>query len=158
MNTLTTVSLYMTGVSFLLAATALAADPTLEVVHGEEVVTLDRTELETLPQQTVITVTPYFEGEVEFTGPALNKILERFTQEDDTDITFTALNDYRVSGSLDEIRKLDAIVATRMDNKPMSVRNRGPFWIILPLSDRPELNHEDYHRFMVWQLSGIELD
>ena len=40
----------------------------------------------------------------------------------------------------------------------MSVRDRGPFWIMLPLSERPELDDPLYHRFMVWQLSGIELE
>ncbi|MGP9833543.1 hypothetical protein [Marinobacter sp. NSM] len=40
----------------------------------------------------------------------------------------------------------------------MSIRDRGPFWVMLPLSTRPELDEELYHRLMVWQLSEIILE
>ena len=53
---------------------------------------------------------------------------------------------------------MDPIVATRMDSQPMSVRDRGPFWLMLPLSDRPELDEQEFHRFMIWQLEAIILD
>ncbi|MFQ1877342.1 hypothetical protein ACK36J_07910 [Aeromonas veronii] len=38
----------------------------------------------------------------------------------------------------------------------MTLRNKGPLWIIYPLSDHPELNKELYHSRMVWQLTAIE--
>lgn len=56
-----------------------------------------------------------------------------------------------------ELMSLDAIVSTRQNGEPMSIRQRGPYWIMLPLSERPELDSEDFHRYMVWQLNRIEL-
>ncbi len=146
-------------VSFLaifLPAIAQAA-PELVVKSGTKVLVLDREEMEAFPQTTVITSSPYYDGAKEFTGPTLKRVLDAFGLSDQTRITFQALNDYRVHGTLAEVLALDAIVATRMEGRTMSIRNRGPFWIMLPLSDRPELDHGDYHQYMVWQLDRIEL-
>jgi len=95
---------------------------------------------------------------VQFSGPTLARVLETFGVSEQSQITLAALNDYKVTGSFEELLALDAIIATRRDTKTMSVRDRGPFWVILPLSQRPELDEEAFHRYMVWQLSGIELE
>ncbi|GAA0846241.1 molybdopterin-dependent oxidoreductase [Marinobacter szutsaonensis] len=154
MKNLTFIALFL---ATFLPVIAQAA-PELVVRSGSKVLVLDRDELETFPQTTVTTSSPYYDGTVEFTGPTLKRVLDTFGLGDQTQLTFRALNDYQVKGTLAELLDLDAIIATRMDGRSMSVRNRGPFWIILPLSERPELDHGDYHRFMVWQLDQIELN
>ncbi|WP_278802227.1 hypothetical protein [Marinobacter nauticus] len=133
------------------------AEPKLSISSKSETLVLDRTELESFPQTTLFTTSPYYDGEAQFSGPTLARVLETFGITHQTEITLTALNNYKVTGSLSELLSVDAIVATRRNSSTMSVRERGPFWIILPLSQRPELDTEDFHRFMVWQLSGIEL-
>lgn len=118
---------------------------------------LDRKELEALPQTTIRTVSPYFVGKTEFSGPTLQHVVEHFGASGATNITLTALNDYSVAGGFDEVLSMDAVVATRRNGDTMTVRQRGPFWVILPLSDRPDLDNQSYHQFMVWQLNRIEL-
>lgn len=145
------------GVFFALLSSQSFAAPELEVTNGTQTMVLDRTELEALPQTVIRTISPYFEGEVEFSGPTLEQVIQRFGPSEETAITMVALNDYQVSGGLEELLSMDAVIATRRNGDTMSVRQRGPFWVILPLSDRPDLNQEDYHRFMVWQLDRIEL-
>ncbi|HBC35160.1 MAG TPA: hypothetical protein DC045_12795 [Marinobacter adhaerens] len=142
----------------LLVATSLQAAPTLTITSGDEKLVLDRSELETFPQTQIVTTSPYFEGSAEFTGPSLSRVLETFDLSGDIRIVLRALNDYRVDGNLRELLAMDPIVATRMDSQPMSVRDRGPFWLMLPLSDRPELDEQEFHRFMIWQLEAIILD
>lgn len=142
--------------TFVFSAQAIAA-PKLTITSDADTLVLDRNELESFPQTTFSTISPYFDGEVQFSGPTLSRVLETFGVSGETQITLTALNDYKVTGSLEELLSLDAIIATRRDAKTMSVRDRGPFWVILPLSQRPELDEEDFHRYMVWQLSDIEL-
>lgn len=138
-------------------AMALQAAPKLTITTDTDAVILDRNQLEAFPQTTITTTSPYYEGTAEFSGPSLKRVLESAGLSGQSRITFQALNDYQVEASLDEVMGLNAIVATRMNGKPMSVRNRGPFWVMLPLSDRPELDSEEYHRFMVWQLNRIGL-
>jgi len=148
----------LTAFAFLIFATTAQAGPSLTVTNGSQSLVLDRAELETFPQTRIETINPYFDGVAEFTGPSLSRILEPFDVSDDTRIVLRALNDYRVDGTLGELLAMDPIVATRMDSEPMSVRDRGPFWLMLPLSDRPELNEQEFHRFMIWQLEAISLD
>ena len=143
--------------AFLIVISVEAA-PNLAVTSGENTLALDRTELEAFPQTRIVTTSPYFEGTAEFTGPSLRRVLEFFSLEKESRVVFRALNDYEVDGNIQELLEMDAIIATRMDGKPMSVRDRGPFWIILPLSDRPELDDQAFHRFMIWQLEGITLN
>ncbi|MBB5321661.1 hypothetical protein [Marinobacter oulmenensis] len=134
------------------------AGPELKVTNGERTLVLDRAELEeALPQTVIETTSPYYDGTVEFSGPSLKAVIEHLGIASESEITLAALNDYRVTGSLDQMLAMDAIVATRRNGKVMSVRERGPFWVMLPLSQRTELDNEGYHRFMVWQLSRIEL-
>lgn len=121
---------------------------------------LTQTELDAMAQQTVDTATPYSHGEVRFSGPLLEDVLEKVMDdeiEQGTPITLTALNDYTVHTTVDVLSKADAIIATRKDGIRLSIRDRGPFWLILPLSDRPELDNENYHRLLVWHLHQIRI-
>lgn len=150
--------LLIAAVVFSLMSGQVLAAPELTVTNGDRTLVLERTELEeTLPQTLIETTSPYHDGMAEFSGPALKAVVEHLGVSGETEITLAALNDYRVTGSLEEMLAMDAIVATRRNGKVMSVRERGPFWIMLPLSERSELDNPDYHRFMVWQLSRIEL-
>lgn len=144
------------GLNFFSAL--IFASPKLVIASGTDIVVFDREELEAFPQTTIVTQSPFFDGEVRFTGPTVKRIIDSFELSGNTQIKLHALNDYSVTASVKEILSLDAIIATRQDSKIMSVRNRGPFWVMLPLSNRPELDHENYHRFMIWQLSRITLE
>lgn len=148
----------LTTFAAFLVATSLQAAPTLTISNSDQKLILDRTELEAFPQTRIVTTSPYYDGTAEFTGPSLSRVLESFELSGDTRIVLRALNDYRVDGNLKELLAMDPVVATRMDSEPMSVRDRGPFWLMLPLSDRPELDEQEFHRFMIWQLEAISLD
>ena len=150
--------LFFATIFLATVSSSAVGSPKLQIKSGDQTLILDRAELEAFPQTTIVTKSPYFDGEVAFTGPTLKRIVESFGVTGEAQLTLRALNDYQVSGSLDEVLGLDAIIATRMNAQTMSIRNRGPFWVILPLSDRPELDNEDYHRYMVWQLSEIQLE
>lgn len=143
---------------------AKAADTslTLEIVFNNESesVSFSHLELDTLTQHSIETTSPYTEGSQQFTGPLLTTVLRRATNSDwsdQTKLTLTALNDYVVTTTVDKLRNSQAIVATKKGGVRLSVRERGPFWIMIPLSDRPELDNEDFHRLMIWQLSKIEI-
>jgi len=139
-------------------ATSSVASSELTIRSGNSDLTFDRQELEAFPQNVIFTHSPYFAGQRQFSGPTLERLISAFGLTGEDTISLEALNGYKASGSIAEILTLNPIVATRMNNKPMSVRDRGPYWVILPLSDRPELDNEDFHRLMVWQLREIRLE
>jgi hypothetical protein len=142
----------------VLASRPAAAAPELILRGAGEQRVLTRSDLEQLPQTTIVTASPYFPGRVAFSGPSLARVLSLLDTSRFSRVTLKALNSYQVSATLEELLALDAIIATRRDGEPMAVRDLGPFWVMLPLSDRPELDSLVYHRFMVWQLTHIELE
>ena len=44
-----------------------------------------------------------------------------------------------------------------MDGKPLSVRDKGPLFLIYPFDKNPELYNEKYFSRSVWQIKKIEI-
>lgn len=116
---------------------------------------LSREDLKTYPQRSIVTRTPYNRGMNRYTGPALKEVLRDVGASTET-FKMRALNDYVVTVHPGDLNDIEPIIALELNGEPMSVRNKGPLWIMLPLSDQPHLNDVSYHRLMVWQLSEIE--
>ncbi|MCL1479057.1 hypothetical protein MIH18_06995 [Marinobacter sp. M3C] len=114
--------------------------------------------VDALSQQRITTHSPFFPGTKTFSGPLLADLLAAaFSAEpkESTPIKLIALNNYSIQTTFGKLKHADAIVATRKNDLPMSIRDRGPFWIILPLNKRPDLENENFYRLMIWQLSDI---
>ncbi|WP_253913391.1 molybdopterin-dependent oxidoreductase [Pseudoruegeria sp. HB172150] len=99
----------------------------------------------------------FVEGETVFTGPLLRDLFGEISLEPDDEIVVTALNDYSTVIPASEALEYDVIVAVLMDGEEMSVRDKGPFWVIYPMSDHPELQDPGYNDRLIWQLSDVEL-
>jgi hypothetical protein len=113
-------------------------------------------ELENLSGRTATVRTPWFEGKVEFSGPYLRDVIAAAGIDAET-VRITALNDYEVEFPVEDALKFDVILATRMNGKPMSVRNKGPLFVIYPFDKNPELYTEKYFNRSVWQVKSIKV-
>ena len=60
-------------------------------------------------------------------------------------VRFTAANDYFVDIPTSDFRDYDAILAMEADGKKLSRREKGPLWLMYPISDHPELQRPDLH-------------
>ena len=112
--------------------------------------------LERLPQTSFVTRTPWFTNARKFTGPLLRDVL-RVAGAHGQVLRVTALNDYRVDIPIDDIQRWDVLLARLLDDQPMSVRDKGPLFIIYPLDSRAELRSPLYFSRCAWQLKGIEV-
>ena len=112
--------------------------------------------LESLGTAVIRTETPWTTGVITFTGARLRDILKAVGAQDMA-VTATALNDYSTKIPEEDFETYDVVVATRRDGNLMSVRDRGPLWVIYPWSERPELRKELYYSRSVWQLSSLEI-
>ena len=52
---------------------------------------------------------------------------------------------------------IDDVLATRLDDKPMPVREKGPLFIIYPFDESEELRSERYYSRSAWQLRTLEV-
>jgi hypothetical protein len=121
--------------------------------HGKDAVfSMDM--LEKLPQHSFVTKTPWFAAPVEFTGPKLKDVLA-VAGASGSRVTAYALNDYRTEIPFSDVEQEDVIVARLMNGKPMTVREKGPLFIVYPFDSRIELRSELYYNRSAWQLSRL---
>lgn len=116
----------------------------------------DREMLEQLPQTKITTHTPWTEGQHVYEGVLLNALLEQVGASGHK-LVAKALNDYHTEIDLESLRDYPILLAIKTDGTFMRVRDKGPIWIIYPLSDYAELDTISYHEDMIWQLGSLEV-
>lgn len=155
------------------AATLLAAAPAhaLDAPKGKVVLSVtgkvtqtnaagradfDMAMLDALPQHSFSTGTPWFRGPRKFSGPLLRDVLAAVGAQGST-LVAVALNDYKVEIPVEDSRRFKVVMATRLDDKPMSVREKGPLFIIYPYDDDSELRSERHYSRSAWQLRRLDV-
>ena len=133
------------------------ANAVLKVTPAAEarVVELDMEALRRMPSETITTKTIWTEGEIAFTGVSLKTLVQEMGLTT-TEMSFVALNDYAVTIPLSDAVENGPIIAYEMNGKPMSVRDKGPLWVIYPFDSNPEYQAEKYYSRSIWQLHRVE--
>lgn len=153
----------------LLAPVARAEDmaaPTGEVIltvsgaigttNGDGVLALDAALLGGLPQTSFTTSTIWTEGSHSYSGVLLRDLLEAAGATGGT-VVLTALNDYQISIPVTDAREDGPLLAYLSDGEPMSVRDKGPVWMIYPYDEVAEYRTEQTYARSIWQLARIEI-
>ncbi|EPJ53593.1 MAG: hypothetical protein OFPI_10340 [Osedax symbiont Rs2] len=117
---------------------------------------LDRNALLQLPQVTVSTTTLWTDGKSEFSGPLLRDILSA-AGSSAQQISAIAANEYAVEIPVDDVQQYQIILALEKDGKILSIREKGPLWVIYPWSDHQELRQDKFYSRSIWQLKRIDL-
>jgi hypothetical protein len=116
----------------------------------------DRAMLEALGMITLETTTPWTDGVVKFEGISARKLLEAVGSQGEA-IEAVALNDYVSEIPAKDFADYDVILALRANGVELTVRDKGPIFIVYPLDSRPELNNEDIYSRCVWQLTRLTI-
>jgi len=124
------------------------------VANGEA--SFDRAALRALGMVDVRTRTEWTEGRPVFSGPRLAAVLDA-AQADGERLRAVALNDYAVEIPIEDARRFDVILALEQDGAPLSVRMKGPIWVIYPWDDDPALDDPIYNSRSIWQLKAIDV-
>ena len=145
------------GTQALAAEIPMPGDPVILTVGGEientndgDKARFDYAGLETLPRFTLNTTTPWTEGMQTFEGVLLRDLLSALGAKGST-IQAVALNDYAIEIPVSDGEEADVIVAYLQNGQRMSVRQKGPLWIIYPDSVSSPLATER----MIWQLDRM---
>ncbi|ENY72243.1 hypothetical protein G114_09042 [Aeromonas diversa CDC 2478-85] len=128
----------------------------LRLVHGngEVIRSFTRSELAALPQHSFSTITAWTQGSNRYRGPALARVLEGTGAHR---VQLVALNGYRHELTIAPFEQFPAILAMSENDTPLTRRNKGPLWLLLPFSDLPALKTPENEAAMVWQLITIEV-
>lgn len=112
--------------------------------------------LAALPQGQFNGETPWTNGKVTLSGPLAPALLDVVGAADGV-LKVIALNDYSADVPAADLRENAAILATHRDGAPMSVREKGPVWIIYPMDRNPALRNAIVYQRSVWQIRSIDV-
>ena len=151
--------------AFVTPLTALATDfkapegdVLLTITHsgnGGQTIELDLAGLEALGLTTIETSTIWTEGKQVFEGVELAALIKALGISSGT-ISAVALNDYAVEIPVSDAVQGGPILAIKRNSVPMSVRDKGPVWVIYPYDSSAKYRTEVVYSRSIWQLARIE--
>jgi hypothetical protein len=112
--------------------------------------------LEALGVETLTTTTSWTDGRQRFEGVRVSQVLDAVGAEG-TVVEATALNDYAAEIPVELFKDFPVLFALRQNGATLTVRDKGPVWIVFPRDDYPELNDPRIDIRWVWQLKSIEV-
>lgn len=124
--------------------------------NGPSGASFDLGMLDALPQRETRTTTPWYDGAHVFSGPTVKDLLGSVAAEG-ARLRVTAINDYAVEMPIADLVSHPVILASRLDGELMSIRDKGPLFIIYPFDEVPELVNEMSFSRSVWQVRQIEV-
>ena len=133
----------------------LTASGLIAQANNSATLELDQDQLAALPQHSFTTATTWTEGTPTFQGVLLKDYIAAVGATGTT-ITLTALNDYQITMPMADVRDDGPMLAYLMDGKPMSLRDKGPVWLIYPYDANADYRTEQTYARSIWQLDRIE--
>ncbi|HEY8610973.1 MAG TPA: molybdopterin-dependent oxidoreductase [Roseomonas sp.] len=116
----------------------------------------DRAMLEALPSHSLSTATNWTSGVRRFEGPLVRDALAQAGAQGERAMA-VALNDYAIEIPMTDFEEYDVILALRMDGQALTVRNKGPIWLVYPRDEHPEIRNSMYDSRWIWQLRTLQV-
>lgn len=113
--------------------------------------------LEELEQYEIDTTTDWTEGRDLFEGPRVRSVLSSVGAGGEA-IIAVALNDYSVEIPMRDVHDYNVILALKRNGEYMSIRDKGPIWIVYPRDDYEELQTIKANAKWIWQLRRIHIE
>lgn len=126
----------------------------ITMTNGDGVAQFDQAMLDALPQHTTNSQTPWYEGVQSFSGVVVSSLLESVGAKGSV-LTVTALNAYSAEIPMEDFSHDPVILASRVNGELLSVRDKGPLFVIYPFDANPDLYNEVYFGRSVWQVTAI---
>jgi hypothetical protein len=151
-------TLFSAALVLALPRIAAAQETMLTVINtltGVEAV-LTEDDLKAVPQATVNTENEFVDAMTAFDGPLGRDVLA-LVGEGGSIVVLTAVNDYAVEVPIEDFINYDVVFAMSADGEVFSRRDKGPIWVVYPMSDHTELQDPVYNARLIWQLVKVEV-
>jgi hypothetical protein len=155
----------MSAAASILALGALGAAPAMAgptlltvtgAIAGGAEKTFDRDALMAMPRTEFTTTTVWTEGPMHFVGVSLHDLLAAVGATAST-AHLVAINDYAVNLPVADALPDGATIAYEVNGKPMSVREKGPLWLVYPYDSNIDYRTEATYALSIWQLVRIDV-
>lgn len=136
---------------------AFAADNSfyLQKKDGKKI-TITTQNLESMPVYKISTSTN-FTNKSEYSGVKFSTLLEKYGISG-TEIRVFAWDDYSYTIPVKELLKYNVIVAYKKNGQYIPISDLGPYAVIYPRDENPELKNLDVNARTVWQMKGMEVN
>lgn len=133
-----------------------AENPILTITHGDQTYQMDTESLRALPSESFTSSTIWTDGPQEFIGVPVLEILTRLGVETGH-VKLTAANGYQIDVPVEHYLSNGALIAYERNGAPMTLRDKGPLWIVYPYDSEPRYQTEVIYANSIWQLDRIEV-
>lgn len=113
-------------------------------------------ELRKLEAVSFETETIWTDGVQQFTGVSLHHLVSQFGASVGV-LHARAVNDYEVQIPLSDAIEGGPMIAYERNGKEMSLRSKGPLWIVYPYDSNPTYRTEAIYSRSIWQLDNIRI-
>lgn len=134
----------------------LTVSGTIDITNSDGAALFDFEMLQTIGSKTFKTATLWTAGVQTFTGVSLAELLGVLGVEGGT-LRASAINDYAVNIPVSDAVEGGPIVAYARNGAPMSIRDKGPLWIVYPYDSSENYRSELIYSRSIWQLDRIEV-
>ena len=128
----------------------------IDVTNADDALVFDYEMFAALEAETFETTTIWTDGSHRFQGVSL-KTLADIVGATEGAFLATGINDYTVEIPVSDAVAGGPIVAYLFDDKVMSVRDKGPLWVIYPYDNSADYRSEVVYSRSIWQLDRIEV-
>ena len=143
--------------ALLMPGLAAAGGVILSVRAGDAIHEYTLAQLRALGEIQVETSTIWTEGDQEFVGVPLRTLMTGLGIENGT-VTASAVNDYAVVIPLADANATAPIIAYERNGATMSLRDKGPLWVIYPYDADPAYRTEETYSRSIWQLNRLAVE
>jgi len=116
----------------------------------------DLDSLAALGSETIQTSTIWTDGKVEFRGVPLTVFLSKLKAEGSI-LRIWALNDYTVDVPFADAVEDGPMLAYEANGARLSVRDKGPIWLVYPFDSNPAYQTEVIYARSIWQIERMEV-
>jgi hypothetical protein len=132
----------------------LTVSGAIAVTNGNGVAQFDEAMLRALPATEFATSTIWTTGKQDFKGVSVKALLNLLGVKSGT-LEATAINDYAVAIPVADAGTQAPIIAYSDNGQPMSVREKGPLWVVYPYDTSSDYRSELVYSRSIWQLDRI---
>ena len=113
--------------------------------------------LQALDATSFSTASIWTDGVHQYTGVSLQLLAAYLGVAEGAILKCAAINDYVVDVPVSDAVAGGPIIAYAMDGAAMSIREKGPLWILYPFDSNPAYRSEIIYTRSIWQLDRIEV-
>jgi hypothetical protein len=136
------------------SAPILVVSGKIGITNVDGTAQFDRAMLEAIMDASFETKTPWHDGPSLFEGISMTTLMEAVGASGEM-LTVTALNDYVTDIPVSDFATFGPILALKRNGEFMSVRDKGPLFIIYPFDSSEELRSQTYFGRSAWQVAKI---